>query len=87
MKLNEKCMKDVLRYAIENTKITDNGVCYGCKIVELQKSLSTTYSMQETAYAIVKLRELEYIVMDCDKSWNGNHSITDATYKGHLYLN
>ena len=42
--------------------------------------------MQETAYAIVKLRELEYIVMGCDKSWNGNHSITDVTYKGHLYL-
>lgn len=86
MKLNEKCMKDVLRYAVENTEVTDNGVCYGCKIVDLQKSLLTTYSMKETAYAIVKLRELEYITMSCDKSWNENNSITDVTYKGHLYL-
>lgn len=86
MKLNEKCMKDVLKYAVDNTKVTDNGVCYGCKIHDLQELLLPKYTMEESAYAIVKLRELGYIVLDCDKSWNHNDSISDVTYNGHLYL-
>lgn len=87
MKLDEQCMKDILKYLVEKITITDNGVYCGCKIVEIQKHFEPQYSTKETAYAINKLFELKYINMELHgKSWNDNHSIDDVTYAGHKYL-
>lgn len=87
MKLNENCMKDILKYVVKNGKVTDNGVCYGCKIIEIQNYFKQQYDFKETAYAIIKLIELEYINTNInEKSWNENHEIADITYAGHKYL-
>lgn len=87
MKLNEQCMKYILKYLIEKITITDNGVYVGCNIVSMQKHFETQYSMLETAYSIKKLIELNYITLSTsDKSWKDDTKIEDITYAGHKYL-
>ena len=87
MKLNEQCMKDILKYLAEKITITDNGVCNGCKIVEIQKYFEPQYSIKETAYAIKKLIEINYVVLNTtEKSWKDETKIEDITYAGHKYL-
>jgi hypothetical protein len=80
-------MKDILQYVVKNTTITDNGVSCGCNILELQKHMKSNYTVKDTAYAIKKLIELQYIETNMSmKSWNENHQIEDVTYAGHKYL-
>lgn len=87
MKLNEKCMKDILEYVAKNGDITDNGVYCGCKITEIQEHFKSKYTLKETAYAINKLIELKYITTDMSgKSWSNINKIEDITYDGHKYL-
>lgn len=87
MKLNEKCMKDILEYVVKNGDVTDNGVYCGCKITEMQEYFKSKYKLKETAYAVNKLIELEYITTNMsEKSWNSMHRIEDITYAGHKYL-
>lgn len=87
MKLDEKCMKDILKYVVKNVSITDNGVYCGCKITEMQENFKSQYELKETAYAINKLIELGYITTNMsEKSWNAMHRIEDITYAGHKYL-
>lgn len=87
MKLNEKCMKDILKYVVKNGSITDNGVYCGCKITEMQEHFKSQYELKETAYAINKLIELKYITTDMSgMSWSDISKIEDITYDGHKYL-
>lgn len=80
-------MKDILKYLVEKITITDNGVYTGCNIANMQNHFEPQYSMRETAYAINKLYELNYICMELHgKSWNDKHTIDDVTYLGHKYL-
>lgn len=87
MKLNETCMKDVLQFIVDNATICDNGAFSGCSIFDVQKQLSPRYSKIETAYAIKKLVELKYIILNANTSWNEYSRIDDVTYEGHKYLN
>lgn len=87
MKLNEKCMRDILQYFINDIHISYKGYVYtSCNVLEVAKHFPQ-YDEKEVLYSILKLIELKYILINStDELWNENTKVCDVTYYGHKYL-
>lgn len=87
MRLNEKCMRDILQYFVKNIHITYRGYVYtSCSVLDVAKNFPQ-YDEKEVLYSIVKLIELKYITINStDVLWNENTKVCDVTYYGHKYL-
>lgn len=88
MKLNEKCMRDILQYCVDNIHVTRTGITYtSIYLFNFPKIFSPLYTDLDICYSLVKLIELNYITINSnDDRWNENTSVKDVTYQGHKYL-
>lgn len=88
MRINEKCMKDILQHCVDNIHVTRTGITYtSLHLFDFPKIFSPLYTDLEVCYSLVKLIELNYIIINSiDDRWNENTSIADVTYQGHKYL-
>ena len=88
MNLNEKCMRDILKYCIDNIHVTRTGITYtSLRLFDFPKIFTPLYSDIEICYSLVNLIELNYIIINSNNNrWNDDTSILDVTYQGHKYL-
>lgn len=91
MKLNEKCMRDVLQYCADDIRITTEGKTFTMiRLFHIPKHFSGQYNKQDIIYSVKKLIELNYIVIsdlsDFNNEWQPWAFVHDVTYEGHKYL-
>lgn len=91
MKLNEKCMKDILEHCADNIVITDEGQTHTLvRLFDIIKQFSKKYEREEVLYSLKKLIELNYVIISdlsvYDGKWHPGVFIHDVTFQGHKYL-
>lgn len=89
MKINEKCMRDILQHCVNNIHVTRTGITYtSLHLFDFPKIFSPLYTDLEVCYSLVKLIELNYIIIEnnSDDRWDEKTSVIDVTYQGHKYL-
>ena len=87
MKLNEKCMKDILQICVNDIHVMESGgTLTRCKMIDFPDKLPQ-YSTADVLYSLVKLLELNYITLDTNnKIWDEHTKVRDVTYCGHKFL-
>lgn len=91
MELNEKCMRDILKYCVDDIHVTTEGKTFTMiRLFHIPKHFSEQYDKNDIVYSVKKLIELNYIsisdLSDFDGKWQPWAFVHDVTYEGHKYL-
>lgn len=89
MKLNPKCVRDVLLSLEQMSGLNDNFLPKSFNIYDFfTDDLTSKYSKEEIVYTLRKLTEADYIIASFKYASNSLYSsdIKELTYKGHEFL-
>ena len=89
MKLDTKCVRDVLLFIQEKSELNDDLVPEGISLEDFSESdLRNKYSEKEIVYTLKKLKEANFIVASIQYASNTLYylEVSELTYEGHQFL-